>query len=256
MSAEDAPPPRLRALLFDFDGTIAETERHGHRVAYNAAFEELGLPWRWDEALYGELLAVAGGKERLVAYIEREWPALFAGRDVAAEAERIHLVKQRHFARIGKAIPLRSGVRRLVLEAKAHGVRVAIVTTAAPAGVDAVLAQDPPLRAAFDLIAAGDAVARKKPAPDIYEWALARLDVAPSQALSIEDSRIGLQASLAAGVRTLVTPSLYAAGEDFGGAAAVLSGLGEPDAPVSTIAGSPPETGYVDIHYACTLLAR
>jgi len=239
----------LRALLFDFDGTLAETERFGHRVAYNRAFAELGLDWEWDEALYGKLLAVAGGKERVLHFIESARPPVPPGADPRQLAGDIHRAKAEQFAELAPLIPLRPGVLRLVREAHAAGVVVAIVTTAAEAGVAAVLGAHPELAAAVGLIAAGDVVDRKKPAPDIYLWALARLGLAPGDCVAIEDSAIGLQAALAAGVPALVTVSDYSAGEAFDGAAAVLSSLGDSATPARAIIGAAPPGGEVDLEF-------
>jgi len=246
--------PQLRALVFDFDGTIAETERDGHRLAYNAAFEELALPWRWDERTYGALLATAGGKERLRGFIATERPELSPAA-VAALAAEIHEVKRRKFGAIASRLAFRPGVRRLVSEARAAGVALAIATTAAPDGVAAMLANDAALRDAFAAISAGDVVAQKKPAPDIYLHALDALGVAAAAAVAFEDSAIGVRAARAAGLATIVTPSVYTADESFAGAAAVLSDLGEPGAAVTTLAGPPPPRGFVDLAYVGALLA-
>ncbi|MBD5635982.1 MAG: HAD-IA family hydrolase [Candidatus Eremiobacteraeota bacterium] len=243
----------LRALVFDFDGTIAETERYGHRVAYNEAFAELEMPERWDEGAYGELLAVAGGRERLISFFETVRPQLDAP---AREklARRVHEVKRRRFDALGPTLVPRPGILRLVEEAHASGIRLAIATTAAPQGVNAFFAGNARLGAAFDLVAGGDDAAEKKPAPDIYRFALDRLGMRPTEALAVEDSAIGLRAARAAGVVTLVTPSGYTEGEDFAGAAAILSDLGEPGRPARCIAGIEPPRGFVDVAYARRLL--
>ena len=159
---------KLRAVLFDFDGTIAETERDGHRVAYNRAFAELGLDWNWDEAFYGKLLIVAGGKERLLHYVKTYRPEVAARLDLQELIAELHRVKARNFREVAARIALRPGVRRLIGEAHAGGLKVAIVTTASEDGVRALLAQDSALLDAIDLIAAGDVVARKKPAPGLH----------------------------------------------------------------------------------------
>ncbi len=130
----------MDALLFDFDGTIAETERLGHRVAYNAAFAQLGLDWTWDTKLYGELLAIGGGKERIAHYLDRYRNGGRVYGDRAALIAAIHERKQQLFNALAPSIAIRPGVRRVVREARAAGVRLAIVTTAARAGVDAILA--------------------------------------------------------------------------------------------------------------------
>jgi HAD superfamily hydrolase (TIGR01509 family) len=245
---------RLDALLFDFDGTIAETERFGHRVAYNAAFAAFGLDWVWDEARYGELLAVGGGKERIARYLAEEPRADGGPPDLAALIAALHERKQQIFGTLAGSIAFRPGIARIVREAQAAGTTLAIVTTAARTGVDAVLSRDPQLRDAFALIAAGDVVPHKKPAPDIYRYALEQLGLDAGACIAIEDASIGLQASRAAGIVTLVAVSEYTRDESFKGAAAVLSDLGEPDAPARTLAGIAPPRGYADLAYLRALL--
>ncbi len=218
----------LRALIFDFDGTIAETERDGHRVAYNAAFTDLGLGWTWDEAKYGDLLAVAGGRERILHYIATEHASvpLAEREDLAA---RLHAQKIGRFAELAPHLVLRPGFLRLVAEAKASGLLLAIATTANERGVRDVLATYPETLAAFDVIAAGDVVPRKKPSPDVYLYALGKLGVDASEAVAFEDSAIGLASAVAAGIATVVTPSIYTANENFDGATAVVSSLDATD---------------------------
>jgi HAD superfamily hydrolase (TIGR01509 family) len=234
------------AIVFDFDGTIAETERLGHRVAYNEAFAELGLPWRWDDALYARLLQIGGGKERLMSYFAEVDPE--HAHD-AAFAARVHLVKQKHFRRLAHSLPIRPGVARLVAEARAAGAALAIATTASLDSVRAVSDGSPALAEAFEVVASGDDVANKKPAPDVYQVALTRLGRTPERCIAIEDSALGLRSARAAGLLALVTPSSYTIDENFAGAAAVLDSLGEPDTPVVTLAGPPPPRGYVDLAY-------
>jgi beta-phosphoglucomutase-like phosphatase (HAD superfamily) len=145
-------------------------------------------------------------------------------------------------------------VRRLVREARAAQLRLAIVTTASADGVEAFFEREPELFGCFELVAAGDVVAKKKPAPDIYEWALEKLKLAPRECIAIEDSNVGLRASRAAGIPTLVTLSTYTAGEDFSGAAAVVTDLGEPGAAARVLHGDPLPRGYVDIAYLARLV--
>jgi HAD superfamily hydrolase (TIGR01509 family) len=245
--------PELRALLFDFDGTIAETERHGHRVAYQAAFDELGLGWKWDEDLYGELLAVAGGKERLTHFIRERNAQLPVDWEIETLVATIHEMKRERFSEIAPSIPLRPGVARLINEAKAAGLRVAVATTAAPEGVDALLEHHRHELAAIDLVAAGDIVESKKPAPDIYLFALEALGLQSSEAVAIEDSAIGVRAARAAGIPVVVTRSSYTLDEDFTGADAVFDDLGEPDAPARVVRGKAPPGGVVDLAYLRSL---
>ena len=139
-------------------------------------------------------------------------------------------------------------------EARAARLRLAIVTTASADGVEAFFEREPDLFGGFELVAAGDVVAKKKPAPDIYEWALEKLKLAPRECIAIEDSNVGLSASRAAGIPTLVTLSTYTAGEDFSGAAAVVTDLGEPGAAARVLHGDPLPRGYVDIAYLARLV--
>jgi HAD superfamily hydrolase (TIGR01509 family) len=240
---------RLRALLFDVDGTLAETERDGHRPAFNAAFEELGLPWRWDAESYGALLEIAGGKERLTHYArQRGYPG---GDGLEAMVARLHRAKTRHFLAFlsGGSVRLRPGVERLLREAHAGGLRLAIATTTTPDNVTMLLdcALGPDLRHCFEVIGAGDVVAGKKPAPDIYRWVLQRMALAPEQCIAIEDSAVGLRSATAAGLTTLVTVSHYTGQQDFAGALAVLDGLGEADRPARGQVGAQAWQGLVDV---------
>ncbi|HEX6736171.1 MAG TPA: HAD-IA family hydrolase [Azonexus sp.] len=215
----------LQALIFDVDGTLAETERDGHRPAFNRAFAEAGLDWHWDEALYGRLLAVTGGKERIAHYAAGHAPAFAAHPDAAARVQALHAAKTRHYVAAVAAggVPLRPGIGDLLAAARAAGLRLAIATTTAPDNVDALLRATLGTAAPgwFAVIGAGDVVPAKKPAPDIYRWVLARLGLPAGACLAVEDSANGLQAALGAGLRCLVTPGDYSRDEDFTGAAAL-----------------------------------
>lgn len=247
----------LQALLFDVDGTLADTERDGHRPAFNLAFAEAGLDWHWDAALYGALLAVTGGKERMKHYIDQYRPDYSKPADFDALVADLHRAKTRHYTALAAkgGIPLRPGVKRLLQEARAAGLRLAIATTTTPENVTALLEHSlgPGTTDWFEVIAAGDVVPAKKPAPDIYHYALERLGLAAADCLAFEDSENGLRASLGAGLRTLVTVNDYTLDHDFRGAMVVLSDLGEPDAPARVIAGADLGRAYVDVAYLRTL---
>ena len=220
-----------QALIFDVDGTLAETERDGHRPAFNQAFAECGLAWRWDETLYGELLAVTGGKERIRHYAGRYAPEIARRTDFDALVQRLHAAKTAHYLRLVDQgnLPLRPGVARLIAAARAAGIRLAIATTTSPENVSALLRASLAPEAAgwFEVIGAGDVVPAKKPAPDIYRWVLERLGLPASSCLAIEDSANGLASASSLGLRCVVTVSEYTVGQDFSGAQRVLGDLDE-----------------------------
>jgi len=237
----------LRALLFDLDGTLADTERLGHRPAYNRAFRKLGLPFRWGPKLYRKLLRQPGGQERLLHYLERYQPELgehqpAADSDPKGWAKTVHALKSRYFRRLVRRgrVPLRPGVARLMAEARVEGLRLAIVTSASRATLRPILRHSlgAELVQQVDVLVCGEDVAHKKPAPDLYLLALARLDLAPRQCVAIEDSEMGLAAAAAAGVATVVTPNDNTLHEDFAHAQLVLDNLGEPDAPSTVLHGN------------------
>ncbi len=224
-----------KALIFDVDGTLAETERDGHRVAFNRAFAEFSLDWYWDVDTYGKLLLVSGGKERISHFMRSHNPPTPRFADNDAFIARLHACKTAHYLDIvrGNEMPARPGVRRLVDQARERGVHLAIATTTSPENVDALLGAwyGPQWRMIFPVVAAGDEVRRKKPDPEIYALALARLGLAGDECVAIEDSAAGTAAASAAGVDVLVTRSEYFRLQEHEGALAVLDGLGEPDAP-------------------------
>ena len=217
-----------RAIIFDVDGTLAETEE-GHREAFNTAFEQAGLGWSWDQDLYRRLLAVTGGKERIRYFIE-DFGAEGAPQDNLDEFIRaLHAEKTTAYTELVGAgrLVLRPGVRELISTASERGYRLAIATTTTPANIDALLAatfgdagQD-----LFEVICAGDSVPNKKPAPDVYLRTLEELHLPPGHCVAIEDSRNGLLAACAAGIPTIVTPSIYTVDEDFEEAAMIAADL-------------------------------
>lgn len=236
----------LRAVLFDVDGTLADTEALGHRPAYNRAFRNLGLPFRWGPKLYRKLLRQPGGRERLKHYLLKYQPEL--GQQ-AAEAEqnldawvaKVHALKSHYFKRYMRngRVPLRPGIARIMREARASGLRLAIVTNASLKTLRPVLrySMGPELAAEVEVIASGEEVQHKKPAPDLYRLAMERLNVQPHECVALEDSEMGLEAATAAGVAAVVTINRDTLEQDFTEAALVVSSLGEPGAPMRVLQG-------------------
>ncbi len=218
----------LEAIIFDVDGTLAETEEI-HRAAFNRAFEEAGLGWHWSEALYGELLKVTGGKERIAHFIEMNGDRATTGSKGPSLIADLHWRKTAIYAEMIAAgdVELRPGIAELIEGALIDSIRLAITTTTSRPNVDALLRSTlgPNGPSAFEVIAAGNSVAAKKPAPDIFITTLAELGLHPHDGLAIEDSQNGLRAATAAGLPTLVTPSHYSSGEDFSGATRVVDSL-------------------------------
>jgi HAD superfamily hydrolase (TIGR01509 family) len=249
----------LHALLFDVDGTLADTERDGHRPAFNQAFKDAGLDWHWDVDLYGKLLAVTGGKERMKHYIDHYRPDYRKPDNFDELVADLHQAKTRHYAALaaGGGIPMRPGVKRLLNEARAAGLRLAIATTTTPENVTVLLEHSLGTSTPdwFEVIAAGDIVPAKKPAPDIYHYALQEMGLNAADCLAFEDSENGLRASLGAGLKTLVTINDYTRDHDFTGAAVVLSDLGDPGAPNQRIAGPDLGQPFVDVAYLRALHA-
>jgi len=219
----------LKCLLWDVDGTLADTERDGHRVAFNLAFEEAGLERRWDETTYGELLKVTGGKERIRFDIKQGGMSDMSDEDIAALHARKTVLYQKLISE-GR-IPLRPGVRRLLEEAHDAGITIGVATTTTPAALD-VLIEHSLGKEWFDyfaVLAAGDIVPAKKPAPDIYLYAMEQLRITAEETLALEDSGNGWKAAQAAGLKCVVTVNGYTRNQDFTGADLVVSGFGEPE---------------------------
>ena len=221
----------IEALIFDVDGTLADTERDGHRIAFNLAFAEAGLDWHWDVDLYGELLAVTGGKERMRHYVDRHRLDYKKPADFDEQVAQLHAAKTHYYTQLlaQGGIPLRPGVLRLLNQARHNGVRLAIATTTTPENVSALLchAISEEAESWFEVIGAGDVVPAKKPAPDIYYYVLERLGLPAAACIAFEDSENGLRSARDAGLKTVITVNDYTVTHDFHGAAIVLDHLGE-----------------------------
>lgn len=222
----------LQAVIFDVDGTIADTERDGHRVAFNQAFQEHGLSWHWGEEEYGRLLAVPGGEQRLAGFL------LGAGvepPEATRLARSLHQRKQQLFLELMRqgAAPLRPGVARLLDELAAAGVPVAVATTAGRSWVVELLAHllGGERAGRFVAVVTGEDVAVRKPDPEVYRLALDRLGCPPERAVAVEDSAVGVQAAKGAGLACLAVYNSYTCDHDFTGADLVVNTLGEPGDP-------------------------
>lgn len=203
----------LRALIWDVDGTLAETERDGHRLAFNAAFEAYGLTWQWDVATYGRLLQITGGRERILHYMSLRGDAPASPEDRATLAAGLHARKNDVYAQMiafGR-IDARPGVLRLIDAARAAGLRQAIATTTSRGNVHALLSSwyGAGWAGQFDAVVCGEDVEFKKPHPQVYLQALEQLGLPASEAVALEDSVLGLRAARAAGLQVVLTPSIY-----------------------------------------------
>ncbi len=199
----------LKALIFDCDGTLAETEE-AHRTAFNQAFAGAGLDWHWSVDRYRELLKVTGGKERIAHFIAEEQRQRV---DITA----LHLAKNALYSdtvRSGK-VALRPGVMRIITAAQAQGVALAIATTTSRSNLDSLIAATPLRGIGFAAIVTGEDVTRKKPDPEAYHIALNRLSLSPDVCIAFEDSKNGIDAARGAGIATIVTPSIYTSGDNF-----------------------------------------
>ena len=243
---------KLKALIFDVDGTLANTEHDGHLRAFNETFKFFELDWYWDSKLYSELLSVSGGKERVAHYIRYYNPNLegnLSNKDIAD----IHNKKTEIFVNHvdNGEVSLRIGVDRLINEAIESGLRLGIATTTTLKNVEALIVStigESTLNK-FEVIGAGDIVKRKKPAPDIYRYVLDKMGLSSDECIAFEDSEIGFASATSAGLRTVVTLSEYTKTKNFEGALVVLDHLGDENQPFEIIKGSPTCYSFVSVGY-------
>ncbi len=242
---------KLKALLFDVDGTLADTEADGHRVAFNKAFAEVGLDWDWDVALYGKLLAVTGGKERIKFYVNDFLTGFDPSKDLTEFAAELHKRKTHFYLEMLQQgeIPLRAGVERVLREARAAGLRMGIATTTTPANVTYLLTSTLGKESLdwFEVIAAGDIVPAKKPAPDIFEYAMQEMGITTEETLAFEDSINGFLSSTGAGLKTLVTVNGYTKDDNFDDASIVLDQMGEEGNAFEVLAGDAKSHTHISV---------
>lgn len=220
----------IKAIIFDVDGTLADTE-DGHRKSFNKAFAENGLDWNWDVPLYDKLLKVTGGKERIKYFVSDFLQGYTKPDNFDDFVKHLHAVKTGHYTAMLRegAIPLRPGIKQLIQEAHAAGITLAIATTTTAENVTALLevGLGKDWASYFAANGCGDIVPKKKPAPDIYNWVLDKLALQPGECIALEDSYNGLQSALAAGIKTFITTNPYTHTQNFTGAAAVLNDLSD-----------------------------
>jgi HAD superfamily hydrolase (TIGR01509 family) len=245
---------KLQALLFDVDGTIADTEEL-HRQSFNQAFLRAGLKWSWDSAYYAELLAVSGGQDRIAFHIDRLDEAPEEKERLRRLIPLIHQTKTREFGvRLDEcSLQPRPGIVRLVEEATAANLKIGFASTSAWVNVSAMLSATfgPATKLQVGAIANADMGARKKPHPDVYEMLMRMLRVPAEACVAFEDSANGVDAARAAGVLVVATPSLWTAGQDFSRADLVLPNLGDPahklDASAAARLGGAPWLGLNEL---------
>ncbi|OGT34705.1 MAG: hypothetical protein A2W28_03675 [Gammaproteobacteria bacterium RBG_16_51_14] len=240
----------LKGIIFDVDGTLADTEEI-HRQAFNAAFREFNLDWEWSKKDYIRLLAISGGKERIRACLETGPAPGVPINNPRTFAQRIHQRKSGIYRDMLKSehITLRSGIERLLNEAVRNHIRLAIATSSSISNVETLLINTLGQESIslFDPIVTCDVVADKKPAPAAYQFALAGLGLQPEFCLAIEDTTNGNRSALAAGLKTIITTHQFTLDNDFSRASLVLDQLGEPGHSFSVISGNAFSKQYVDI---------
>jgi HAD superfamily hydrolase (TIGR01509 family) len=250
----------LKALIFDVDGTLANNEQSGHRVAFNLAFADAGLDWSWDRDTYADLLETFGGKERLLRYLEEYRPEFDPPTGRERFIREVHRQKTRRYQELLNkgSIPLRPGVARLLREAHQAGLRLAIASTTTEINATTLLsnALGEQSLSWFDAFACGDVVAAKKPAPDIFLYALRRLGLTADECIAMEDSDSGLASAMGAGLLTVITVNESTRDQDFPGAAIVLDQLGEPWDGFQVLAGDAEGATLVDVAFLRRLHRR
>jgi len=227
---------KLKAIVFDVDGTIADTEKNGHRVAFNLAFEELKLDWYWSVAEYGILLSTTGGRERLLRYIKESHPNFKPTKKSLNDfIIKTHKIKTKFYLQLLKMgnIKLRPGIARLIKEARDKNIILAIATTTTYANVELLLKTNLGSDSInlFAVIGAGDIVQNKKPAPDIYQYVLDKLKLNSDDCIAIEDSYQGLCSATNADIRTIITDNSYTQKQDFSKSILHCNHLGENENP-------------------------
>jgi HAD superfamily hydrolase (TIGR01509 family) len=241
---------KLKAIIFDVDGTLAATEET-HRQAFNAAFNEFNIPFQWSVSEYIELLNISGGKERILKFLQLKKFTAPEKDNLRNYTLKVHQRKSEIYREklIAGHLGLRNGVERLINEAKDKGIIMAIATSTSTANVETVLksARGEDALSCFEVLVSCDLVADKKPSPAVYQYALANLGLRPEHCIVLEDTSNGNRAALSAGIKTVVTTHPLTVDEDFTGASLVVDQLGEPEKHFTVSSGNSYGAGYVDV---------
>ncbi len=239
----------LSAIFFDVDGTLCETEDL-HRKSFNESFKEFNLDWFWDKAIYKELINIGGGKERIEHYMKRAWPEMLEYKNLGKYINSIHKVKNEIYEDYlnESKVELRPGVLRLIKLLKKNDIRIGLVSSSSEINIKSLLKSlKIKSKDYFDIIAHGDCTKNKKPSPEIYEWALEKLQLSSQSCIAIEDSPRGVESALNANIKVIVTPSDYTTDEIFKNADLVVSHLGELNQPLKKISGKIKVSKVVDL---------
>lgn len=247
----------LKAIIFDVDGTLANTEET-HRQSFNSAFEEFGLDYHWSVEDYTGLLSISGGRERILSFLQSRDHAIRSDLSLRNFARRLHKRKSEIYREklVAGHIGLRSGVRRLIDEARMHNIKIGIATATSHANVETLLKYNmgDDALSEFDAIVTSDLVKDKKPSPVVYQFAIAELGLTPEYCIAIEDSTNGNLSALAASLKTLITTHSFTCNNDFTGASLVVDHLGEPEQPFHVIEGTRGKHTYVNLQLLDGLL--
>lgn len=248
----------LKGIIFDMDGTLADTEEI-HRQAFNLAFEEFGLDSCWDPGEYKRLLSVSGGKERIRSYLINDRQTSLSRPEIIRLSTRIHRRKSEYYRELlgTSHIQLRPGVERLIQTATAEGIRLGIATSSSRSNVEALLLNTLGENALelFASIVTSEMVAEKKPSPAVYQYVLAELGLNPQNCVALEDTRNGNLAALQAGIKTIITTHAFTLDDDFSGASLVIDQLGSAEHPFRVLAGNAHGFRQVDLELLRRILA-